>query len=290
MQDRIDLTAGAARAEIALLGAEARRWSVDGVDLLWEPDAAVWSGVSPVLFPIVGWARDGLIRVEGQHYPMGVHGFASVETFEVIDRRSDFVSLALHSNDATLARYPFRFELRVDYRLRETGLSVDLCVENLDTKPMPYACGLHPGFRWPFGNGSREGGRIFFDAIESADVPEIAPGGLFSNRMRAIPLEGRTLALSDELLAREALCILDARSRAIVFDNGAGQAIRVTADGFRHWALWSRPPSQFLCVEAWTGHGDPEHFAGELRDKPSMILLEPGERRRHKAMFAFVRN
>ena len=29
-------------------------------------------------------------------------------------------------------------------------------------RPMPYACGLHPGFNWPFAGASREGARVVF--------------------------------------------------------------------------------------------------------------------------------
>ena len=43
--------------------------------------------------------------------------------------------------------------------------------------------------------------------------------------------------------------------------------------GFSHAALWTRPGAPFLCLEAWTGYSDPEDFAGELSDKPSMRVL-----------------
>jgi len=47
-------------------------------------------------------------------------------------------------------------------------------------------------------------------------------------------------------------------------------------DGFPHLALWSKPGAPFVCMEAWTGHGDPVGFSGDLADKPSMRLLAPG--------------
>ena len=52
-------------------------------------------------------------------------------------------------------------------------------------------------------------------------------------------------------------------------------------ENFPHVVLWSRPGAPYLCIESWTGHGDPEGFAGELADKPSMIALAPGAEGRH---------
>ena len=61
----ITLTHGDARATIALLGAEARQWRVAGRDLMWPGDPAIWSDISPILYPVVGWTRDGEERVDG---------------------------------------------------------------------------------------------------------------------------------------------------------------------------------------------------------------------------------
>ncbi len=47
----VELASGAARATITLAGAEVRRWSVAGRDLLWPGDPAIWDEVSPILYP-----------------------------------------------------------------------------------------------------------------------------------------------------------------------------------------------------------------------------------------------
>jgi hypothetical protein len=49
--------------------------------------------------------------------------------------------------------------------------------------------------------------------------------------------------------------------------------------------LWSRPGAPFLCLEAWTGHGDPAGFSGDIFAKPSMQSLFPGESARCAATF-----
>jgi galactose mutarotase-like enzyme len=221
---------------------------------------------------------------------MGVHGFAADSPFCVEELSASRVMFRLTDSQDSHKAYPFAFALTVAYALAETSLTTEIAVANVGESVMPYACGVHPGFCWPMCGGERARHRIQFEGEEELLLPEITADGLFSSRRRAAPLRGRTLALDDKLFAREALCWLDAKSRALTLDNGAGQALRIEADGFRHWALWTRPPAPFLSIEAWTGHGDPEGFAGELADKPSMILLAPGERRTHRVRYALTVN
>lgn len=205
-----------------------------------------------------------------------------------MEQGADFARLRLAADDETRALYPFAFQLDAIYRLEAGALSWALEATNLGSEPMPYALGLHPGFRWPLAD-SVAPHAFLFDAPEEAEVPVIAPGGLFSTERRAIPLEGWRLALTPELMGQEALCFLDIASTGAVFDNGAGTRLRVQLDDFPHLALWARPPAPFLCIEAWTGHGDPQGFAGELSDKPSMRLLAPGATARHAARFSLER-
>lgn len=285
--ESILLHAAASRAEISLRGAELRRWSCAGRELLWEPDESVWPAVAPLLFPIVGWARDGKIKVGGATYPMGVHGFAAQEMFGVAASGADFCTLHLRDNERTRAQYPFRFRLAVTYRLAGASLAISAVVRNDSAQVMPYAFGLHPGFRWPLDGGQRDAHSVEFERDEDRRVPEIAPGGLISQERRSVPMDDRKLWLNDDLLEAEALCFMDARSRRVRFLNGVGAALTVEAEGFRHWALWSRPPAPYLCIETWTGHGDPVGFQGELAEKPSMILLAPRQAGVHRAVFSF---
>jgi galactose mutarotase-like enzyme len=283
----IKLSHGGASAEIAMAGAEARAWRVDGRDLLWPGDPAIWSQISPILFPVVGWTRDGA-RVDGRQYALGLHGFAAAQAFKLEAQSDSAARLTLEDNADTRAVYPFAFRLTVDYRLGESALEIAIEVENKDPAPMPYACGLHPGFRWPFAGGPREGCEIQFEKPERPEIPVLAPGGMVSNRTRPIPIEGSTLKLTDELFARDALCFINPASRWLRFVEPSGAAIELALGGFSDFALWMRPGAPFLCLEAWTGYSDPEGFTGELKDKPGMRILTPGETARHSATYSFT--
>ena len=280
------LLTGEARLTIARRGAEAIAWSVGGVDLLWPGDAAIWSQISPILYPVVGWTRDGA-RVGGQRYPLGLHGFAAGENFAIETARGDFARLTLRDSERTRALYPFAFLLAVEYRLAGPTLEITLEVANPGDAPAPYACGLHPGFRWPFAGGPRAGAFVQFDQEEPPFAPVIAPGGLIGLDKREIPLHDKVLSLDDELFAHDALCFLEPASRSLRFEQADGSAIAMDFSGFGMAGLWTRPGAPFLCLEAWTGHSDPEGFDGDLMQKPAMRILSPGEKARHRAVYAY---
>ncbi len=285
--DVIELKSRNDRARIALRGAEIREWSVVARELMWQPDARFWGAVSPILFPLVGWSNDGHVRVDGEPYPMGVHGFASSLDFRLVEHDESSALLRLTESAQTLACYPFRFELSVRYRLHESALEAAFSVRNTDTRPLPFAIGIHPGFRWPFSATSRAGHGIEFDEVEELFVPEISPRGLFRSTTRPVPLDGRDLPLTDELLANEALCFLDVRSGGLRFRSPDGSAIQIETEGFPHLALWTRPGAPFLSVESWTGHGDPEGFSGDITEKPSIRLLPAGREDTCRVRYCF---
>lgn len=286
--DFIELQAGGARARIARRGAELKAWDVDGAAWLWPGDPASWDESAPVLFPVVGWTRGGEVRVGGKTYPLGLHGFARFEAFSLVSRGEDTASFVLRESPATLALYPFPFSLTVTYRLTPDGVSVDFAVANTGEGPMPYAIGFHPGFRLPLGGGADGPLAVLFDAQEEASVPVIAPGGLFSPERRSIPLAGRCLPLDADTFATQSLCFVEARSRGLLLTPGQGRALRFDFEDLPTLVLWRRPEAPFLCVEGWTGRGDPVGYAGDLFDKPGMRALPPGETATHRMSVRIV--
>jgi galactose mutarotase-like enzyme len=249
-------------------------------------DPAIWPEISPILYPVVGWTRDGA-RVGGRRYPLGLHGFARFESFEVETSGADFVRLTLRDSEKTRALYPFAFAITLEYRLAADALAVAVEVVNPGDEPAPYACGLHPGFRWPLGGSGRDGAFVRFEKPERDTVPAVMPGGLVGAGVRRIPLDGRDLPLSDALFESDAVCFLNCASRSLAFRDASGAEVAMEFPGFSHAALWTRPGAPFLCLEAWTGYSDPDGFDGELAEKPSMRVLEPGARARHEARFVY---
>ncbi|MDB5508761.1 MAG: aldose epimerase [Hyphomicrobiales bacterium] len=282
--DSLTIEAGDAIARFSRLGAECRHWEVAGRRLTWGGEPEVWSGIAPVLFPVCGWSRNGAIRVGLDDHPMPVHGFAAGKLFAAEQRGPDTIVFRLHADAPTRLAYPFDFELELAYRLTPHTLEACISVQNQGQGPMPYACGLHPGFVWQHDKGAH---RFHFSLQERPEVPIIAPGGLFSRRTRPVPLRGRVLDLAPDLFSEEALCFLDVAGRSVAYETPWG-TLEIEAPDFPHLILWSRAPGDFLAIESWTGTGDPEGFDGDLFARPSMIHLRPGERRQHRVLYRWA--
>jgi galactose mutarotase-like enzyme len=277
-----------ARADVSVQGGELQAWYVGGQNLLWERDPEWWDQSAAILFPIVGWANQGRINVDGRSRPIGVHGFAAQSQFTMLERTDTSITMVLASDERTFQIYPFSFRLLISYKLKDASLSTHFAVENTDRRIMPYAIGFHPAFRWPLGSGNRADHAVIFDTPESSSIPVIATGGLLSSETRRIPLRDRRLELTDGLFASDALCFLNANSRSFCFSGlPQGPSIRLETSNFPHLALWSRPGAPFVSMEAWTGHSDPVGFTGELIDKPSMRLLPPGATAHHGVDFFY---
>jgi galactose mutarotase-like enzyme len=284
MSDTVEIRAAdGTSARIALRGAEPVSWQVGGREYLWTGDPEHWNRHAPWLFPVVGASAGGVVRIDGQEYPMAQHGFARDLPFSVVSQSEEAVTLRLEDSDETRKHYPFAFRLDIDMRADAGRLLFVARVENTGDEPLPYALGFHPAFPWPFADGERKAGggySVVFDESEATVVPEIGEGGLLLSQARSIPLNGNTLPLDPEMF-KEALVFLDAKSRSVRFVGPEDKAIAMAVEDFPHFAIWTRPTAPFLSLECWTGHADRAGFQGELSERDSQRLLAPGAQALH---------
>ena len=120
-----------------------------GREFLWQADPAFWKRHSPVLFPIVGSLWDKHFRVNGREYEMGQHGFARDMDFRLVSEREDEMWFELKSSSETLAKYPYKFTLRIGYRLEANKIHVMWEVSGDDSQTMWFQIGAHPAFYLP---------------------------------------------------------------------------------------------------------------------------------------------
>lgn len=48
---------------------------------------------------------------------------------------------------------------------------------------------------------------------------------------------------------------------------------------FSTLGIWTKPGAGFICIEPWQGFSDPVGYVGNIRDKPGIIEIGPGESR-----------
>ena len=139
------------KCEIALHGAEVKRLirKSDGREMMWCGDPAYWGRTSPVLFPFVGAVKDKTYRYEGKSYTVGQHGFARDKDFLLESQTDTEIWFRLTESEDTLVVYPFRFILRIGYRLEESTLRVMWEVLNPTEKELWFSIGAHPAFAVP---------------------------------------------------------------------------------------------------------------------------------------------
>jgi len=275
LHDSHTITADGSAATIAAHGAElCSLRGADGTEYLWQA-APIWPRHAPILFPIVGRLNGDVLRVGGQNFRMGQHGFARDREFAWLDRGPAGCRLELRDDAETRRQFPFTFRLMVSYAIGSGGLSLELVVENPGQESLPASLGLHPAFAWPLRPGlAKQDHTIVFAEPEPHPVRRLA-GGLLRPEPAPSPITGRTLALAESLFADDAIILDRPVSRSVRYSAPGGPALDLAWHGFPLLGLWSKP-ADFCCIEPWHGHADPLGFSGDVFAKPGMIHLPAG--------------
>jgi galactose mutarotase-like enzyme len=268
---RISATIKAAGAELCSLK------NAEGLELLWQAGPA-WPRHSPILFPIVGRLKNDELRRRGKTFSMTQHGFARDQTFDWRERKRASCTLDLTDNAASRARFPFAFRLAVTYAVDDVHLDVRFAITNTGDEILPASLGGHPAFNWPLSPGlPKETYGIHFAKEESAPIRRLT-GGLLRERPEPTPIEGKYLALSEQLFTDDAVIVDRPASTSIRYAADRGPAIGLQWQGFRELGIWSKPDgAPFLCLEPWRGFASPLDFDGEFTDKPGIMKIEPGK-------------
>lgn len=270
-----------AEAAIAATGAELQGLRLGGMDLLWTAEA-LWPRHAPLLFPVVGGLKGGVLRHRGQAHTMPKHGFARDAAFTWLHRSASACALELRDDAATRASYPFAFRLTVAYTLSDAGLLMEVALHNPGDVPLPASFGLHPAFRWPLAAGlPKAAHRLVFEADEPGPLRRIDAGGLLTPVLHATPIQRRNLALHEGLFTDDALLFLEPRSQGLRYEAEGGPALTLRWTGFPHLGVWTKPDPgpAFLCIEPWEGYADPAGWEGAFQDKPGSFILAPGDHR-----------
>lgn len=276
----VTLSNGHLKAQIASQGAElVRLCDEQGRDLLWDGDPTFWTGRSPLLFPIVGRLRDDRVLIDGRAYSMNQHGFARTSLFEIVDASEESCRLRLDASEATREQFPFDFRLDMTYRLDGATLILAAAVFNTDERPLPVSFGYHPALLWPLPyGGDRNAHEIRFEAAEAASLHRLSDG-LIGEASRPTPLHGERLPLHDDLFQDGALVWSTLASRQVRYGVPGHRSVTVSFPGMPHLGIWTKPGAGYVCIEPWQGYADPVGFEGDIRNKPGIVMLAPGESR-----------
>jgi galactose mutarotase-like enzyme len=261
-------------------GAELQSIFHKGLDLeyMWGGDPAFWGKHSPILFPIVGSLKEDTYYFQDKAYTMSRHGFAREMEFEVTERGPGYITFLLRSNEATLKKYPFAFELRVTYLLTPDGLKTTWSVKNLSAGDMYFSIGGHPAFKVPLVSGTN-----YNDYFLELEHPEtlrrwpISPDGLIEKNPVVLSENDKILPLTKELFAADALVFKNLSSKLITLKSAqTDHGLQFNLTGFPYLGIWAAKNADFVCIEPWCGIADSVDTDQQLVNKEGINRIAPG--------------
>jgi len=268
--------------KIASLGAELVSVEGNGFQYIWTGDA--WGDHAPLLFPTCGKLLDNRYSYRGKEYKMGGHGFAKISEFELVGASDCSLTLRLASSEATLAIYPFAFELIAEYRIDGCSLYLDLTVKNEGEDVMPYMIGWHPGFVL----GGEEPIKSFslsFSGEEWATMHPLVikngnPTPFLSGKEIDFPLENGCYRLNEEqIYSNDTLILTGLGGVATISSDGFERKATVTwSENLPYFCIWKAPESdaRFICLEPWSDVPS-DGITPECFDTRRMSRLAPRE-------------
>jgi len=259
-------------AAVSETGAELQslKAKANGDEYIWQGNPDVWSGHSPLLFPVVGRLKNDAFIYEGRKYDLGKHGFARKTDFEAKKISESRLIMTLRSG-AHKENYPFEFLLEIDYELTGKSLKVTHRVTNLDGRTMYFSLGAHPGFNCGMGD------YIEFPEDETAfaykldDVTKLSTGdkveqGVYDHK----------LTVTEEIFLHDALIFEGLRSDHVTLYCGGRKRATVDFGNAPCLGIWAKPGAKYVCIEPWYGMDDAPSATGILSGKKQIVSLDPG--------------
>ena len=268
--DKITAEISTANGEIVSLK------GIDGHEYFWSGDA--WKFHAPLLFPICGRVKDYKYSYKGKTYEMKQHGFTRGSDFELISHTAYEVTLALKESCETLAVYPFRFLLTVNYRIFENTIEARFTVRNNTDEELPFMIGWHPAFvldeKLDLSSYS-----VQFKPDTALCLRPLTPHNFMESYSVPFPI-------TDGIYRLNKADILNYRTLA--FECNSGYA-KLCSDSSKHsvsleWSenvpyfcIWKMPEDDvnFICLEPWSGLPADGAKDEDFKTKPDMCRLAP---------------
>ena len=270
----ITLTNEYLKVDISEIGAEIKNVEYNNEKYIWEGKKEIWNDSSPLLFPICGGLKDDKCIIEGKEYSIPKHGFVRRAKFEIESFAKNTATFLFVSNEETKKMYPYDFELRVIYSLKEKSVVTEYAVKNNSGKNMYFSIGSHEAYFTPEGIEDYD---IIFPEEETLSATVVC-GTLLSHNKIPIIKNSTYLPLYDKYFLIDALVFENIKSKSVKLRNRKTEkCIKVDFPNAQHLLLWHKPSSPFLCIEPWSGIPDKIGSSYDFSQKEGIQVLEKDE-------------
>jgi galactose mutarotase-like enzyme len=258
-------------AQINTLGAElCSLKNANNRESIWEGNPIYWGKHSPVLFPIVGTLKNNSYNHNNKEYQLPRHGFARDMEFELVEKKDNRATFFIQSNFATLANYPFQFELQIQYTLVHATLEIAYTVINKDSTEIPFSIGAHPAFALP---GNFENFSLEFEKVEPLEYT-LLENDLVSTQTETIATHSNFVPLTYKLFEKDALIFKKLQSNSLTIHDKEKPLLKVHFENFPNLGIWTKVGAPFICIEPWFGYSDTTESNGNLFEKEGIIVLK----------------
>ena len=242
-------------------------------EYIWEGNPDFWGKHSPVLFPIVGTLKNNTYTINEKEYQLLRHGFARDMEFQLIDKTENSAVFSLQSNEETLKKYPFDFELQLIYTLNETTLDIAYKVINKSETKMPFSIGAHPAIALP---ENFEDYSFQFEKEEDLKY-SLLENDLISNKTESLETIENLVPLNYKLFENDALVFKTLESNSLTILENSKPYIKVAFEDFPSLGIWTKDQAPFVCIEPWFGYSDTAENSGDLFEKEGILILDAKE-------------
>lgn len=261
-------------AEIKDFGAELHSLhsKQSDVEYLWQGIPTIWSGQSPLLFPIIGQLLNGKFNYKGKDYSLPKHGFARKSVFELLSNDGSCAMLSLQSNDSTLAIYPFEFEFRICFELIGNSISVKHTVINKSDGEMYFSIGAHPGFNCELGD------YLEFSENETLVTERIDENAIIIDEQFPLLNNERKIEITAEIFNDDALFLSKIKSSLISLKSPRhNRELRFDFMASPFLGIWAKPAAPYVCIEPWYGINDSYNKYEDISKKRGIQKLLKSE-------------
>ena len=285
------LKKGANVAHVLEKGAEIKSFTIDGEEFLWNKEE-FWAKTSPILFPFVGGLRDNKYEYKGKEYTITTrHGFARDNIFEVVEKHEDRAIFKFSSNEETLEKYPFNFDLFLEYILTDNGFEIKYKVVNLDKDEMYFSIGAHPAFALQ--NDYEGNAYIEFEVQEDAKKYKLDLKTGFYDGMKdffSLQEDKTKLEIVDEKFVEDAISFKNLNSTKVYIKSRTNKKeVMVDFKDFPYIAFWKPLNAPFVCIEPWYGINDILNTSNDIIAKEGIQKLNGNSEFNSTLKFEFKR-
>ncbi len=287
------LANGILTAQINPVGAELTSLRMEGLERIWQGDPAVWTGHSPLLFPLIGRLIGQQYELDGRYIQAPRHGFCRARPFETVEKADTAVRYRTREDEGTLAVYPFQFTLEVAFSLEKNVIVKKQTVTNRSRQEMPFELGGHDAYCTALMPGEcREDYAVAFEGMEVLEPYGMDGEGILTLPKGRIPLNGGVLDKLPQALGLDTVILGDIPIRRVsLFSRKSPRRVTVEFPDFPYLGIWTAQtatPGNYLCLEPWTTLPDGYFMGRRLTDKPGIQILPAGESRTYtyRAEFA----